>query len=608
MFGSYPVISCARGNTILRKQNESHLNDTMLRIETGLVLIGERAQPQWNQTASLTDRMQHYKVPGVSIAVIDNFSIDWARGYGLLRLGEDIPVTTRTLFQTYCVAEPISAVAALLLVQQGKVSLDENINNKLSSWKIPENNFTKQEKVTLRRLLSHSGGLQDSITNRSPRDAAKPSVKIEQLLKPEPNMERKRLTHVTMIPGSQYRYTNTDYEIIKRLILDLTGKPFPTFMQEIVLRPLGMTLSTYDQPLATHLRDNTVVGPEFSGKSISRDLPYNLELTRGDFWTTPSDLARFIIEIMKTYHGRPGKVVSQKMSVEMLSEQIEIYGDPFADIAGLGFQLSKEGKGVCIVHAGATSESTSILWAYPETGEGVIIMTNSATGSLLCFEILLSVAREYKFKWLNTDSLAFYNWLRDNNIPENDSDLSEIWEGADAESYNYVQSKNNRLHFLKLLFIWQKQNNVNLPYNINVPLYSQLMGEELHALFVSGLEYKEVKKISENVLKKYLDDLSTLEYLSPIEVLWLKKRGGSGLWSPHRYRNTYGRIKTDVKPKNSEVYINEKFIGYSEKEFVVPEGNQTINIKHTGYESFTNSLVIKGGKKVIVSCTLKKNK
>ncbi|MHC4206304.1 MAG: serine hydrolase domain-containing protein, partial [Planctomycetota bacterium] len=398
LFGICPMTLCAGKNTSTGKQTESNSNAEILRIENGIIPMSEIGQPQWDRTATLSERMQHYRVPGVSIAVIDSFSIAWAKGYGSLRSGGDAPVTAQTLFHAGSIAKPVSAAATLTLVQQGKINLDEDVNNKLSSWEIPESEFTKQEKVTLRRLLSHSAGVQDGFTNRSSADAMpnyvapggeKPSITIEQLLNPEPGIDVDGPTHVTAVPGSQYRYANADYVIVELLIRDLTGKPFPIFMQETVLRPLRMTSSTYEQPLPTDLRVNAIIEHGISGKPVSGDRLHFPMLAAGGLWTTPSDLARFTVEIMGAYHERSERIVSHAMSVEMLSKQIEIEGNPLADAAGLGFKLSGEGKERCIMHTGATWGSKSILWAYPETGQGVIIMTNSARGSLLRIEILL---------------------------------------------------------------------------------------------------------------------------------------------------------------------------------------------------------------------------
>ena len=380
------------------------MSDSTQRVACGLVPFEEDGQPRWKERAELTDRMRYYGVSGVSFAVIEGYEIAWAKGYGTLRSNGDANVTPMTLFHAGSIAKVVSAAASLKLVQEGRLILDEDVNSKLFSWYIPDNEFTLRKKVTLRHLLSHSGGLEDGFTNRTPSDAVPqyltpggvaPSITIQQLLDAEPGIDVDGHTRVTAIPGSQYRYANADYAILELLIRDVTGKPFPTLMLEKLLGPLGMTSSTYEQPLPPDLRARAVTEHDHSGKPFAGDRLHFPLLAAAGLWTTPSDMAVFVLEMMDSYRGKSRQILSRAMASEMFSKQIEITQNPLADAAGFGIQFSGEGKGLCIVHTGGTWGSTSILWAYPETGQGAIIMTNSATGSLMRFEILLSIAMEF---------------------------------------------------------------------------------------------------------------------------------------------------------------------------------------------------------------------
>jgi len=128
------------------------------RVESGLlppVLIQGEPTP----VMTLAARMPHYNIPGVSIAVINTGEIEWARGYGVRERGGNVPVTTTTLFQAGSISKPVAAMAALFLVQQGKLELDEPVNTKLVSWKLPQNEYTTEQKVSLRGILSHTAGL-----------------------------------------------------------------------------------------------------------------------------------------------------------------------------------------------------------------------------------------------------------------------------------------------------------------------------------------------------------------------------------------------------------------------------------------------------------------
>jgi CubicO group peptidase (beta-lactamase class C family) len=398
------MFSCSPQNDSTNGDKSPDTSVRIQRVEAGLVPFGEDNQPRWNERATLNDRMRHYGVPGVSIAVIEGYEIVWAEGHGTLRSGGDTQVTPLTLFHAGSTAKTVSAAATLQLVQGGRLALDEDVNDKLRSWRIPDGEFTQHEKVTLRRLLSHSGGLEDGFTNRSSSDAVPkyftpegvaPSVTLQQLLDAEPGIDVDGPTRVTAVPGSQYRYANADYAILELLIRDVTGKPFPAFMRETILGPLEMTSSTYEQPLPPDLRARAAIEHDHSGEAVAGDRLHIPLLAAGALWSTPSDMARFVIEMMDSYRGKSQRILSRAMASEMFSKQIEIPQNPLADAAGLGFELSGKGKDLYIVHTGATWGSTCIVWAYPETGQGAIIMTNSATGSLIRLEILLGIAREF---------------------------------------------------------------------------------------------------------------------------------------------------------------------------------------------------------------------
>jgi CubicO group peptidase (beta-lactamase class C family) len=371
------------------------------RVENGLIGVTELAGRK-----TLAERMAYYGVPGVSIAVIDDYQLQWAQGYGVLEAGGDESATPDSLFHAGSIAKPVSAAAALVLVERGLLDLDEDVNRKLVSWQVPENEYTAEEKVTLRRLLSHSAGLTDGFAMRSSSDpefdwgraseGEAPTATIQQLLEAQPPADEGRPTRVTRVPGSAYQYSNNGYGVVQLLMTDVTHQPFSELMQETVLRPLGMTSSTFEQPLPEELRarattEHYVSGQPFEGKRHHFPL-----LAAGGLWTTPSDLARFAIEIMRARDGESDLLLSQEMANEMLTPQIEVDDSSLKDAYGLGFDLADDGREFRFMHTGGTWGSTCLLWVHPETGQGAVIMTNSASGEgAIRLEILLSLAMEY---------------------------------------------------------------------------------------------------------------------------------------------------------------------------------------------------------------------
>jgi CubicO group peptidase (beta-lactamase class C family) len=359
------------------------VEERILRVEQGLLpaaLI--RGEPV--QTMSIIDGMKFHRVPGVSVAVINKGKVEWARGYGVLEAGGDKPVNEETLFQAASISKPVAAMAALAFVQRGTLALDEDVNCKLASWKVPENDFTKEEKVTLRRLLSHSAGLtvhgfpgyatdEPIPTLRAVLDGAKPAN--TKAILPD------------MTPGSRLRYSGGGYCVVQQLLMDVIGRPFPLVLQEMVLGPLGMKHSSYEQPLPSAKCGLAAVGHTSTGEPIKGKWHIYPEMAAAGLWTTPSDLARFAIELQKCRVGKSKRVLSTHMAQQMLTAQI---GD-----AGLGVFLAGSGQMWRFSHGGANEGFRAMMVAYAESGCGAVVMANSDSGADLYQAILRSIAEEY---------------------------------------------------------------------------------------------------------------------------------------------------------------------------------------------------------------------
>jgi CubicO group peptidase (beta-lactamase class C family) len=353
------------------------------RIENGLlppvIVKGEPSVPM-----KLVDRMGAYKTPGVSIAFIDNGRVEWARGYGVRETGSREPVTAETLFQAGSISKPVTAIAALRLVQAGKLNLDEDVNRKLASWKVPENELTKERKVTLRGLLSHSAGI--NVSSFSGYLSGEPAPTLLQVLdgmKPANNPP----VRVASVPGSRFSYSGGGYTIIQQLLIDVEKRPFPDLMRELVFEPLKMKHSTFEQPLPKNLKGLAAAGHNFNGETASGRWRIFPEMAAAGMWTTPSDLSRLVIEVQKAQAGRSDKYLSATIVNQMLTAQSVDWG--------LGFSVEGSGRTRHFSHGGSTLEFNSYLVAYNQTGQGVVIMTNSLRGERVINELLRSIAREY---------------------------------------------------------------------------------------------------------------------------------------------------------------------------------------------------------------------
>lgn len=357
--------------------------DTQIkRVEQGLlpaVLI--KGDPSW----SIEERMKHWKVPGLSVAVVKDFKVEWARTYGVKDIETKEPVTTETLFQAGSISKPVAAMVALKRVQDGKITLDENINNKLQTWKLPDNEFTAKKKVTLANLLSHTAGLT---VHGFPGYAVGEKIPtLPQVLNgTEP--ANTAAVRVDLEPGTKFRYSGGGTTIAQLAIMDIEKRAYPQIAQETVLGPLNMTNSTYSQPLPDDWRKKAASGHLGNGSPVPGKLHIYPEMAAAGLWTTPTDLAKFAIEVQLSYAGRSNKILSQQMTEKMVT--------PFMEQVGLGFFIDKRGNSVYFGHDGADEGFRAQLLMHREKGYGAVVMVNSDNGQIMP-EVLRSIAKAYNW-------------------------------------------------------------------------------------------------------------------------------------------------------------------------------------------------------------------
>jgi CubicO group peptidase (beta-lactamase class C family) len=327
--------------------------------------------------------MQTLRIPGLSVAVIDTYTIAWAKGYGVTEAGSATPVTPTTLFQAASISKTLTAVAALSLVEQHKLSLDEDVNKRLTSWRVPENEFTKVQKVTLRRIMSHSAGVTVHGFPGYAPDAPLPTLRqILDGVKPA-NTDSIR---VDIVPGTQSRYSGGGVTIEQQLLIDVTEKPFPQFMRETVLDRIGMKNSTFEQPLPPALAAVAASGTHGDGTVVPGKWHVYPEMAAAGLWTTPTDLARFAIEIALSKRGQSNRVLSEATVRDMLTPQI--------DHVGLAFFLGEHNPDQ-FGHTGGNEGFQSVLVMLAETGQGVVIMGNSDNLYRMEDYLIQSIAKEY---------------------------------------------------------------------------------------------------------------------------------------------------------------------------------------------------------------------
>ncbi len=360
----------------------------ILRVENGLmspvVVKGDRS---WN----ILDRMKHYGVPGLSIAVIDKDKVLWAKGYGVMDVESKEPVTEKTLFVAGSISKPVAAMGALKLVEEGKIGLDENINAVLTTWKLPENELTAGHPVTLRELLSHSGGTTVHGFRGYAEGEAVPS--ITEILDGKGNSAAVR---VDLEPGKQWRYSGGGITVMQLALTDVEKAPFPEIMRTKVLGPIGMSSSSYEQTFAPERLKLAASGHDAQGRVIPGKRFAYPEMAAAGLWTTPTDLAKFAIEVRRSARGESNRVLSKATAELMLKPQIAVAG---SQEMALGLFLEKRGGEVYYGHGGQDVGFIAQLIADRDRGYGAAIMTNSdGRSDALIGEILRAIAAEYGWK------------------------------------------------------------------------------------------------------------------------------------------------------------------------------------------------------------------
>lgn len=356
--------------------DEKPLAERISRIENGLqpnLQIQGDSIPTYN----IEERLKALGIPGVSIAVLNNGQVEWAKGYGMADSSENRPVTVETLFLAGSISKPVAAIRVHQLAEEGLISLDSNVNNYLSSWKLPDNAFTEREKVTIRRILNHTAGL--TVWGFPGYDKGDTIPSLAEVLDGKGNTDSVR---VFKEPGESWLYSGGGYTILQLMITDLEGRSFPGIMQENVLDPLGMTSSTFENPLPERYHAIAATGYRANGHEVEGKWPIYPEMAAAGLWTTPSQLILWAKEIQQIRQTQQDGLLKAETVNEMLT--------PGMNGQGLGPGVSEHTYG----HGGADEGFKAILTAWKEFPVAVVIMVNSDNGSIIQ-EIMLSIAKEY---------------------------------------------------------------------------------------------------------------------------------------------------------------------------------------------------------------------
>jgi CubicO group peptidase (beta-lactamase class C family) len=377
------VVACALALPSVA-QNPSYVEQHIQQVTSGLI-DGIVPKGEEHSTHTLADRMKELNVPGVSIAVIHNGRIEWARGFGERSIGGQ-PVNPETMFQAGSISKPLAAMACLRLVQEGKLALDTDVNTYVTSWKVPSDPAAQGKPITLRELLRHTAGTTvHGFPGYASTEAVPTLVQVLNGQKPANTPPIRS----EAVPGTRWNYSGGGYEIMQQALLDVTKEPFPKLLHDTVFAPIGMARSTYEQPLPQNLRDNVATPYRRDGKPIEGGAHTYPELAAAGLWTTPTDIARYAIEVERSVDGNANHVLSPEMTQQMLTAGMGHWG--------LGLEIGGSDSNLYFSHGGDNAGFHNNFVMYEKSGDGLVVMTNGDNGNLLGDELMHSVANEYNW-------------------------------------------------------------------------------------------------------------------------------------------------------------------------------------------------------------------
>lgn len=346
---------------------------------------------QYSPPKHLTERMSELQNPGVSLAIIDDFELVSVDAFGVSDTRTQNKLTNDSLFLAGSISKSVFATGVMLLVQQGKLDLDEDINKYLTSWKIPANQGW-QPRVTLRNILSHTAGLTVHgfpgylTTEKIPTTV--------QVLNGEPPANTPAVV-VNQLPGVEFRYSGGGTTVGQLAVCDhLNELSFATLMNRLVLQPLNMDSSTFENPLPKSRVAQASVAHPSNGVPLEGNYPVYPEMAAAGLWSTPKDLANFGIDLLKSLRGSTDQLLQQSTLQDMLKPQLRHQGES-KEYAGLGFFCERDGEDICFYHGGWDEGFVCSIRLHHPTGKGAVVMINSNAGHLLIDEIFQAIAEEY---------------------------------------------------------------------------------------------------------------------------------------------------------------------------------------------------------------------
>jgi len=306
------------------------------------------------------------RVPAVGLAVLRDGEVAWVLGCGWADLEREVEASADTVFNIGSISKTVAAWGLLRLVEEEKLALDAPVVTR--RWTLPSSPHDATQ-VTLRRLLSHTAGLSLHGYPGFWPPQAPPG--LEASLGGDTNGAG--AVELEAPPGSRWKYSGGGYTLAQLLCEETTGLAFSDYMRTQVLEPLGMRHSAYGWPPA--VLEASATPYDAAGKPLPRGGPLFAELAAAGLQTTPGDLALFARASLARFRRGEEARVLRPETVELMQSPA-----PDAPRYGLGYEVERMQGVLTAGHGGANEGWMARLSLAPETGDGLVVLTNGSNG------------------------------------------------------------------------------------------------------------------------------------------------------------------------------------------------------------------------------------
>ncbi len=341
----------------------------------------------------ITDKMSEYKIPALSLAILNEGKIEWADIYQNADFPEEQKLNCASIFQAASLSKPVTFLAAVRMHAAGDIDLDKNVQNYLKDFELPQGKQTAENPVTFRNIFSHTSGITSGGYQGYAKDLALPSDLA--IVRGGAGVNTPAIEVITP-PNESLAYSGGGYTLAELALQDIYKDDFSNIMKKWILEPAGMKHSEFTQPLPDSKSNQVAKGHTQSGEVVAGGWNNYPEQAAAGLWSNAIDMAKFLIEIYNAYQGK-SSIFSQSDIKSILSHE--------RDGSVYGFIVNRAGDDIAITHYGGNAGYRTGMTISLTSGNGLVYLINSDNGGALGNELILSTSQVYDWQHFKQTSV-----------------------------------------------------------------------------------------------------------------------------------------------------------------------------------------------------------